>query len=283
MTNLGYNYIFFVDLPNKELLNNVGYCSQMSLSKNKIKYIQSLKDKKYRDEHTAFVVEGDKMVAELLQVMKCQLLVATSDFIQANFTQKSNVEEVIEVSHKSELSKVSFLKNPQQALGVFYQPDYTLSVDQLKDRLSLALDCIQDPGNLGTIIRLADWYGIENIICSTDTVDVYNPKVVQATMGALARVKVHYVDLCAFLRDMGGVPLYGTFLDGDNMYQQELTPTGIVVMGNEGNGISTQIEALITNKLFIPSYPQDRETSESLNVAIATAIICTEFRRRFQK
>lgn len=254
----------------------------MSLSKNKIKYIQSLKDKKYRDEYRTFVVEGDKMVAELLGIMKCQLLIATADFIQTIFSEQANIEEIVEVS-KSELSKASFLKNPQQALGVFYQPHYNLDTNELKHQLSLALDCIQDPGNLGTIIRLADWYGIENIICSTDTVDIYNPKVVQATMGALARVKVHYVDLYAYLKNTERIPLYGTFLDGNNMYEQELTQTGIIVMGNEGNGISSTIEALITNKLFIPTYPQDRETSESLNVAIATAIICTEFRRRFQK
>lgn len=253
----------------------------MSLSKNKIKYIQSLKDKKYREEHDTFVVEGDKMVAELLEVMKCQLLVATADFIQTNFIQKNTIDEIIEVS-KSELSKTSFLKNPQQALAVFYQPHYSLDTNQIKEKLSLALDCIQDPGNLGTIIRLADWYGIENIICSTDTVDIYNPKVVQATMGALARVKVHYVDLYAYLKNMQGIPLYGTFLDGRNMYEQELTQAGIIVMGNEGNGISSEIETLITNKLFIPNYPQNRETSESLNVAVATAIICAEFRRHLQ-
>ncbi|MBF0575226.1 RNA methyltransferase [Dysgonomonas sp. GY617] len=254
----------------------------MNLSKNKIKYIQSLKDKKSREEHGTFVVEGDKMVAELLNVMKCQLLIATPDFIQSNFIQQANIDEIIEVS-KSELSRASFLKNPQQALAVFYQPQYALDKEDLKEQLSLALDCIQDPGNFGTIIRLADWYGIENIICSTDTVDIYNPKVVQATMGALARVKVHYVDLYAYLKNTEGISLYGTFLDGDNMYEQELTQTGIIVMGNEGNGISAEIETLITNKLFIPNYPQDRETSESLNVAIATAIICTEFRRRLQK
>ncbi len=254
----------------------------MNLSKNKIKYIQSLKDKKYRDEYGTFVVEGDKMIAELISFVKCQLLIATPDFIQTNQIKDYRIDEIIEVS-KSELSKASFLKNPQQALAVFYQPQYLLDASLLKEQLVLALDCIQDPGNLGTIIRLADWYGIENIICSMDTVDVYNPKVVQATMGALARVKVHYVDLYNYLKNTQGLPLYGTFLDGDNMYQQKLSETGIIVMGNEGNGISSQIESLITNKLFIPNYPQERITSESLNVAVATAIICTEFRRRLQK
>lgn len=253
----------------------------MDLSKNKIKYIQSLKNKKSRDEFRTFVVEGDKMIVELIGSVKCQLLIATQEFIQSNKIHNKNIEEIIEVS-KLDLSKASFLKNPQQALAVFYQPHYTLDANQLKKQLILALDCIQDPGNLGTIIRLADWYGIENIICSLDTVDVYNPKVVQATMGAFSRVRVHYVDLYEYLKDIENIPLYGTFLDGIDMYQQDLSETGIIVMGNEGNGINDQIKSLITNKLFIPNYPQTRETSESLNAAVATAIICAEFRRRLQ-
>lgn len=253
----------------------------MNLSKIKIKHIQSLKDKKYREKHNTFVVEGDKMVAELMGVLKCQLIIATDGFIATNPITEEDVE-VIVVS-KAELARVSFLKNPQQVLAIFYKPHYELDLNRLNRRLTLALDCIQDPGNLGTIIRLADWYGIEDVICSMDTVDLYNPKVVQATMGALARIKVHYVDLYQCLSKIQNTPIYGTFLDGNNIYQQELSEAGIIVMGNEGNGISTQIETLIKNKLFIPNYPSDRETSESLNVAIATAIICTEFRRRLQK
>ncbi len=151
----------------------------------------------------------------------------------------------------------------------------------LLPRSFLALDGIQDPGNLGTIIRLADWFGIEHIVCSPDTADVFSPKTVQATMGALAHVKVHYTELEDYLKAQVArqIPLFGTFLDGENMYTKELSANGIIVMGNEGNGIRPQIEKLINQKLYIPSFPPERETSESLNVAIATAVICAEFRR----
>jgi TrmH family RNA methyltransferase len=162
---------------------------------------------------------------------------------------------------------------------VFYQPESIEEIN-IENELSLALDGIQDPGNMGTIVRLADWYGIHHIFCSRDTVDVYNPKVVQATMGALARVKIHYLDLVVFLTQNKYLPVYGTLLDGENVYEQEITAGGIIVMGNEGNGIRPEVEKLITKKLYIPNYPSGNPTSESLNVAIATAIICAEFRRR---
>lgn len=248
----------------------------MSLSKNKLKYIRSLKEKKYRSEYGTFVAEGNKMVSDLLPHLKCQLFIATADFL--NTINLQNVEEVIEINDK-ELSQASFLQNPQQVLAVFYQPKNDTLID-LSDQLVLALDGIQDPGNMGTIIRLADWYGIRYIFCSQDTVDIYNPKVVQATMGALARVSVHYVDLAGFLGQNNHLPVYGTLLDGRDMYNEDISSTGIIVMGNEGNGIRPEIEKLITKKLFIPNYPIGSPTSESLNVAIATAIICAEFRRR---
>lgn len=248
----------------------------MSLSKNKIKYIQSLKDKKHRNEQKTFVAEGNKMVTELLECMQCQMLIATKDFLAS--LNKTNAEEIIEVNNE-ELARASFLKNPQQAIAVFYQPQYSEHIN-IDDQLCLALDGIQDPGNLGTIVRLADWYGIKHVFCSTDTADIYNPKVVQATMGALARVNVHYVELADFLNNNSHLPIYGTLLDGKNMYEQTITPNGIIVMGNEGNGIRSEIEKLIQRKLYIPNYPIGQETSESLNVAIATAIICAEFRRR---
>ncbi len=248
----------------------------MSLSKAKIKYIQSLKDKKYRLEYKTFVAEGNKMVGELLDNMTCQLLVATPEYIRS--ANLKNVEEVIDVTD-DDLSRASFLKTPQQVLGVFYQPEYDSDID-LSNQLVLALDGIQDPGNLGTIMRLADWYGIQYIFCSPDTVDIYNPKTVQATMGALARVKVLYTDLTDFLGKQGGIPTYGTLLDGENIYDKQLSNNGIIIMGNEGNGIRPEIRNLINQKLYIPNYPLGRETSESLNVAIATAIVCAEFRRR---
>lgn len=248
----------------------------MSLSKNKIKYIQSLKSKKYRSEHKTFVAEGHKLVSELLGVFRCQLLVATSDFLQS--VDPKYADEIVEVS-ESELSRVSFVQTPQQVLGVFFQPDFNIQPD-LSTELVLALDGIQDPGNMGTIVRLADWYGIKHIICSTDTVDLYNPKTVQATMGAIARVQVHYLDLGSYIQDHAQYPIYGTLLNGRNMYEETLSPNGILVMGNEGNGIRPEIESLISHKLFIPNYPAGSHTSESLNVAIATAIVCAEFRRR---
>lgn len=248
----------------------------MSLSKAKIKYIQSLKDKKHRLEYNTFVAEGNKMVGELLDSLKCQLLAATPEFLKTANTE--NVEEIIEATD-DELAKASFLKTPQQVLAVFYQPVHDLDIN-LNNQLVLALDGIQDPGNMGTIIRLADWYGIQHIFCSPDTVDIYNPKTVQATMGALARVKIHYTELAAFLQKHNKIPIYGTLLDGENMYENELSTNGIIVMGNEGNGIRPEIKEFISRKLYIPNYPIGRDTSESLNVAIATAIVCAEFRRR---
>jgi len=251
----------------------------MSLSKNKIKYIQSLKEKKYRDEYGVFVAEGDKMVFDLLPVMQCELLAGTSGFIDSISLEGYRIKEIVEAS-KEELKKASFLKTPQQALAIFHKPERILDVLKLPEKLTLMLDGIQDPGNLGTIIRLADWYGIENIICSEDTVDVYNPKVVQATMGALARVNVFYENIFKSLKKLSHIPIYGTFLNGKDMYETELSRNGIIVMGNEGNGIRKDIEQLVSNKIFIPNYPKGRNTSESLNVAVATAIICSEFRRR---
>ncbi len=251
----------------------------MGLSKSKIKYIQSLKEKKYREQYNTFVAEGDKMVTDLLPVMSCELLVATPDFLQSRSAIINNAKEVIKVE-KSDINKASFLKNPQQVVAVFKRPQHALSIDKIRNQLSLMLDGIQDPGNMGTIIRLADWYGIENIICSKDTVDVYNPKVVQATMGALARVKLYYTDLTETIEKLNDTPVYGTFLDGEDLYTTKISETGIIIMGNEGKGIRPEISKCINRRLYIPNYPKERETSESLNVAIATAIICSEFRRR---
>lgn len=246
------------------------------LTKAIIKYIKSLKDKRARDESGTFVAEGNKMIHDLLHSMQCKYLITTSKTLKTFNIE--NVETIIEVKD-SEIERVSFLKNPQQSVAVFYKPKEDI-INSLGTKLTIVLDEIQDPGNLGTIVRLADWYGIENIICSKNTADVYNPKTVQATMGALARVKVHYTDLIPFLDKNRNIPIYGTFLDGEDMYQNELTPNGLIVMGNEGNGISKEVKKYVNKRLFIPSYPPNIETSESLNVAIATAIVCAEFRRR---
>jgi TrmH family RNA methyltransferase len=247
------------------------------LSKNKIKYIRSLELKKNRKEEHAFVAEGHKLVGDLLGHFPCRLLVATRAWLERN--PKKDAQEIIEVTQE-ELTRASLQKAPQEVLAVFEQPTYDMDMSAASRSLCLALDDVQDPGNLGTIIRLADWFGIEHIYCSQGTVDVYNPKTVQATMGALARVKLHYCHLPAFIESLKDVPVYGTFLDGENMYGKELSAHGLIVMGNEGNGISDEVAQLVNERLYIPNYPPQRETSESLNVAIATSVICAEFRRR---
>lgn len=247
------------------------------LSKIKIKYIRSLEQKKIRKEEKVFLAEGPKLVGDLLGRFPCRFLAATASWLKEHPSVPA--DEVAEAA-SDELSRASLLKTPQQVLAVFEQPEYGLDQSVFQTSLCLALDDVQDPGNLGTIIRLADWFGIEHIICSPNTVDVFNPKTVQATMGGIARVKVHYTPLPALIRSLGDVPVYGTFLDGKNMYEQQLSRNGLIVMGNEGNGISKEVEAFINRKLYIPNYPQERETSESLNVAIATAVVCAEFRRQ---
>ncbi len=247
------------------------------LSKNKIKYIRSLELKKNRKEEEAFVAEGHKLVGDLLGHFPCRLLISTRAWLERN--PEVDATEIIEVTQE-ELTRASLQKTPQEVLAIFGQPTYEMQPEVISDHLCLALDDVQDPGNLGTIIRLADWFGIEHIFCSQGTVDVYNPKTIQATMGALARVKLHYCHLPSLIASLQDVPVYGTFLDGENMYGKALSAHGLIVMGNEGNGIGEEVAKLVNERLYIPNYPPQRETSESLNVAVATAIICAEFRRR---
>ena len=254
------------------------------LSKNQLKLVRSLELKKNRKKEGLFVAEGPKVVGDLLRagyVPHSIFMVQGSGFkVQGSgFKVQGRLLPITD----DELRKLSFLQHPQEVLALFEIP----SPGSLPFReglgvgspLSLALDGIQDPGNLGTIIRIADWFGIATIYCSEDTADCYNPKVVQATMGSLAHINIVYTDLEALLRQYDG-PIYGTLLDGQNIYQQELSSEGIIVMGNEGNGISPAIRQLVTHKLLIPNYNPSSETAESLNVAIATAITCAEFRRR---
>lgn len=253
----------------------------MNLSKNKIKYLNSLNLKKNRDKDKVFIAEGIKIVNDLLPYFNAKIIVATQDWLN---DKQPISEEIIPLDSIDEMKKISLLSSPSPVFAVFYQPEYELQLNELltNKELILALDTVQDPGNLGTIIRIADWFGIKNILCSQNTVDVYNTKTIQSTMGALTRVKIHYVDLPSTLKQCieCNYPIYGTFLNGKSIYETELEKHGIIVMGNEGNGISNLIENLIDNKLLIPSYPKDSTTSESLNVAVATAIICSEFRRR---
>lgn len=247
-------------------------------SKAILQKVSALSHKKFRDELRLFVAEGDKLVEELLSSkLTIEHLFVTQDSALAN--HKHQQKELI---GEKDMKRMSSLKTPSQSLAVIRIPQSKLDKEMLKDRLTIVLDEIQDPGNLGTIIRLADWFGITNIICSPNTADCYNPKVVQATMGAIARINIHYTPLAEFLLSFStdDIPIYGTFLDGSNIYNSKLSSNGLLVMGNEGSGISKEAESLIQHRLHIPSFAQHGMGSESLNVAIATAICCSEFRRR---
>lgn len=247
------------------------------LSKNKLRLLLSFTKKKARDEQNLFLAEGNKLVRDLLPYFHCKTIVGTVDFFKK---EEIRLESDCYIATKEELERLSLTRSPQAVWALFERKEHNLDLSELKEKLSLALDGVQDPGNLGTIIRIADWFGIENIICSSNCVDLYNPKVVQATMGAIARVKIHYTDLVKLMDSVGDLPIYGTFLEGDIIYETPLSSNGIIVMGNEGNGISEEVKQRITQKLFIPNYPSNRKTSESLNVAVATSIVCSEFRRR---
>ena len=242
------------------------------LSKNQIKLITSLRQKKYRNLHGLFVAEGIKLVDEFLQSrFKLHSLYCTHEYSENTSFSHTLITE-------KELTQISNLKNPNKVLGVFEIPKSKKIIDT---GLVLALDGINDPGNLGTIIRLCDWFGVKQLVCSDNTVDCYNPKVVQASMGSLSRVTILYTNLSDFLKNTS-IPIYGAFMDGKNIYQEVLEDDAIIVMGNEANGISGNIEILISKKINIPHF-NDSIITESLNVATATAIILNEFRRPIQK
>lgn len=248
----------------------------MSISANEIKRVRSLSDKKFRDRYGLFCVEGEKMVDEALR----------SGFDVETVYRKDEIGE-------EQMSRISSLSSPSPVLAVVRKPqDINLSSDAaLSDALGqsglyLALDSIRDPGNLGTILRVADWFGIDAVFAAPDTVDVFNPKVVQATMGAIFRVKFHYAEIPALCRAAvsAGGNVYGTFLDGSDMYEKQLNPgkdsPSVIVIGNESNGISDEVAGLVSDRLYIPPYPKNDTGSESLNAAVATAIAVAEFRRR---
>ncbi|WGD35301.1 RNA methyltransferase [Olleya sp. YS] len=235
------------------------------ISKNQIKNINRLKQKKYRLQDQLFIAEGVKVIREFLD--------SNFTLVDLMTTQPFNVENETLIS-ETELKKISCLTTPNIALAVFKIPEKENLTDQ---GLVLALDAVRDPGNLGTIIRLCDWFGVKQLICSQETVDCYNPKVVQATMGSLTRVSVHYVDLEGYLKD-AKLPIFGAFMDGKNVYKSNLPQEGILILGNEANGISKPIEACVTDKISIPRFGELQAT-ESLNVATAGAILLSEFRR----
>jgi TrmH family RNA methyltransferase len=247
------------------------------ISKAKIKFIHQLEHKKQRVQQQLFVAEGPKVVGDLIKKSAPRLVVALDSWLSSKHFDSS--VEVCSVTD-DELRKVSFLQHPQDVVALFPIHDNEEILPNASKELILALDGVQDPGNLGTIIRIADWFGISHIVCSQTTADVYNPKVVQATMGSIARVTLHYTDLQTYIGSQkNDVPVYGTLLDGNNIYKDTLSQNGIIVMGNEGNGISPEIRRMVNHRILIPNYPEGRDTAESLNVAIATAITCAEFRR----
>ena len=244
------------------------------MTKAEIQLVRSLADKRGRMEQGLFVAEGEKLISEIRSShLKIRKIYSLEGIFEG---------EDVEIVTRKDMDRLSLLKSASACLAVVEIPRHKLKIGEITHDLSLVLDDVQNPGNLGTIIRLADWFGIRNIICSPSTADCFNPKVVQATMGAILRVKVHYVDLQPFLQEAQAhhLPIYGTFLEGENIYKAELSKNGLIVMGNEGRGITKQTAQSITRKILIPSYPADRPTSESLNVAMATGIVCSEFRRR---
>ncbi len=251
----------------------------MDLTNPLRKLIASLDSPKHRRENGLFIAKGHKCVVDTLNHFDLAYLAATAQWLDSHKSIIPGGVDPMKVS-SSDLKRLSNLQSPPEVVAVYHLPELTIDLDQLKDKLIIALDNVQDPGNLGTIMRTADWFGIDTILCSRTTVDCFSPKVVQATMGAISRVKVHYCDLPATLAQLKKqMPLYGTFLDGENIFRAALSTNGIIVMGNEGRGVSDEVAALISNKLLIPSYPVGVETSESLNVAVATAITVAQFRR----
>lgn len=258
------------------------------LSKNKIKLIKSLDTRKGRKREGLFVAEGHRLVGELIQTLRPAYIAATEEGtrllneMSVNSIVWEKLEGVVEVISKDELCRASLLQTPQDVIALFPIPEYNAYIDACaRQELCLALDGIQDPGNLGTIVRLADWFGIHDIFCSTVTADIFNPKAVQATMGALARVRVHYIDLLSELQQLpSDVPIFGTALDGTVIWDAPLATNGVVVMGNEGNGITPEVSACCSQHLLIPRFPVDAIGTESLNVAMATGIVLSEFRRR---
>jgi TrmH family RNA methyltransferase len=251
------------------------------LSKNRIKHLQSLSFKKNRSIHKEFIAEGEKIASELLQsTLHIKAIYASNQWLAKNRQLLHKITEIVETS-TDELKKISNLSSPNEVLLLCAIPSYELKAEALKTQLSIVLDNVRDPGNLGTIIRLADWFGIENIICSEECADCFNPKVVQATMGSITRIKLHYVDLASFFKNLSklnDIPIYGALLNGKNIYHQKLSKHGIIMMGNESKGISPALIPYITQALQIPSFNLNSEI-DSLNVAMATAIICSEFKR----
>ena len=254
------------------------------VTKAQIQLVRSLADKQARRETGLFVVEGVKMIREALASSFCVERLYAGEGVVDAFGQELRQGMAEAVSAK-ELERLSHLRTPSQAVALVRMPENGgRAGEEFGEELALCLDNVQDPGNLGTILRVADWFGIGEVLCSPDSADCYNSKVVQATMGAIFRVRVRYAPVAEALAGAvrRGVPVYGTFLEGEDIYRAELTQRGVIVMGNEGRGIGAETAACVTRKLFVPPFPAERHGSESLNVAVATAVVCAEFRRRMR-
>jgi TrmH family RNA methyltransferase len=253
------------------------------ISKNKSKFIIALQKKKNRDEENLFVIEGDKLIREFLNAdIRLKILAAKPEFLNSLTDGMLRLIEETESVSFEELRQLSSLKTPHNALAVVrkHEPEFELS--GIFSQLSVALDGVQDPGNLGTIIRAAAWFGISNVICSKDSVDVYNPKVIQSTMGAILHVNVYYTDLGEFLSGAKkkDIHVFGTMLEGDSIYSNELGKNGVILLGNESKGISNDLIPFITDKIFIPGATSSKPGIESLNVGMAASIVFSEFTRR---
>ena len=249
-----------------------------SLTNSQMKYIISLSRRKIREEEGCFVAEGTKCVRDTWDYFNCRMIVATKAWYDEN-GHSGHLDKIV-FANSQQMQRISQMSNATDVIAVYDISKREISDNSIRTGLNVVLDNIQDPGNLGTIIRLCDWFGVHNIFCSPNTVDVYNHKVIQATMGAISRVTVKYCDLGELLTNYGDMPIYGTSLDGKNIYKTDLSATGFVVFGNEGRGMSQAVSELSKVKLRIPSYPANVQTSESLNVGIAAAITIGEFRRR---
>ena len=253
------------------------------ISKNKAKFIISLQKKKIRDEEKLYVIEGDKLVREFVAArVPIKAVIANPEFIRSLPADINNFIDETESITYEELKQISTLKTPHNALAIIPMPEHTMNTSEILKELCVGLDCVQDPGNLGTIIRASGWFGIKNIICSENSVDVYNPKVIQASMGALLHVNVFYTDLeklCTQARE-NNVPVFGSVLKGDSIYSHKLDNKGVILLGNESKGISEKLISLITDFIMIPRFGAAENGIDSLNVGMAASVIFSEFRRR---
>ena len=253
------------------------------ISKNKSKFITALQKKKNRDDENLFVIEGDKLVREFLNAnIRLKILAAKAEFINSLPSEKLKLADETEIVSYEELRQMSSLKTAHNALAVVEKDNSEINHDQVFRQMSVALDGIQDPGNLGTIIRAAAWFGIPSVVCSKESVDVYNPKVIQASMGAILHVKVYYTGLAEFLTEATEkmIPVFGTMLDGDSIYSHRLVEKGVILLGNESKGISAELIPFISDRISIPGKGSSKPGIESLNVGMAASIVVSEFTRR---